>query len=160
MRSMEDQTDQVARRFGALVTEYAQRAGYDVRPGGGGRAALARDLGMSQSAVGRFLDGKSLPHPQKFASIAQILSIDVRNLLVEAGVISANAWPEGATPDVLSVTPQSQPLTPEAAMDAWGIRDAMIRSMLLSQIHTARQLQARQAGEDGDSSEGGAAARG
>ncbi|QNT94838.1 hypothetical protein HEP81_04565 [Streptomyces griseofuscus] len=45
-------------------------------------------------------------------------------------------------------------------MDAWGIRDAMIRSMLLSQIHTARQLQARQAGEDGDSSEGGAAARG
>ncbi|MET8609703.1 helix-turn-helix domain-containing protein [Streptomyces misionensis] len=156
---MEDQTE-VARRFGALVTEYALRAGYDVRPGGGGRAALARELGMSQSAVGRFLDGKSLPHPQKFPQIAQTLGIDVRNLLVEAGVISSEAWPEGASPDVRSVTSRSQPLTPEAAMDAWGITDPMIRSMLLSQINTARLLQAGQVEESGNSRDGGAAARG
>lgn len=135
-----DTTQTPAERFGALVRELAPRAGYDLTPNTGGRTALARDAGMSKSAVGRMIDGKTLPMPHQFESIARALCTDVRNLLVAAEVISATSWPKDANPDVLSATSPS-PLSPEEAADAWGITEPMIRRLLLTHIREAIRLQ-------------------
>jgi len=98
---------------------------------------------MSQSAVSRMLDGKTLPMPHQYEAIASALNVDVRNLLLSAGVISAHSWPEASNLDVPSVTTRSQPLSPEEAADAWGITDPSIRSMLINTIEQAISLQHR-----------------
>lgn len=129
-------------RFGALIAELAERAGYDPTSGTGGRAALARDIGsMSASAVGRMLDGKTLPMPHQLEAIARVVHTDVRTLLVTAGVISAKAWPTDSKADVLSSSAPSQPLSPEAAADMWGIDEPGIRDMLIGAVRQAIRLQ-------------------
>ncbi|GAA2806899.1 MULTISPECIES: helix-turn-helix domain-containing protein [Kitasatospora] len=123
-----------ARRFGAVVHEAAQRAGYDLRPGAGGRLALARDTGMSASAVGRMLRGETLPRPSQFQRIAQALDLDLPDLLVRGGVISedsANDLSQGVR----------SPITPEGALDTWGITHPVIRRFLLASIAQAVALQ-------------------
>jgi len=134
--------ESAAVRFGRLITQLARERGYDMSPGTGGRAALARDLeGMSQSAVSRMLDGKTLPMPSHYELIARVLHTDVRHLLVTARVISPDSWPEGSYPDVRSPNSPPLPLTPEEAADAWGITNPVIRSMLLGNIEQAIRLQ-------------------
>jgi hypothetical protein len=149
----------VTKRFGALITQLAERAGYDPTSGTGGRAALARDIGsMSPSAVGRMLDGKTLPMPHQLEAIARVIHADVRELLVSAGVISANAWPKGANTDVLSTTSApSQPPSPEAAADMWGITEPGIRDMLIGNVRQAIRLQNELNSRNAD--RGGAAVR-
>ncbi|GJF30047.1 hypothetical protein KNE206_27470 [Kitasatospora sp. NE20-6] len=123
-----------ARRFGAVVHEAAQRAGYDLTPGSGGRLALARDTGMSASAVGRMLRGETLPRPSQFERIAQVVHLDLHELLVRGGVISedsANDLSQGVR----------SPITPEGALDAWGVTHPMIRRILLASIDQAISLQ-------------------
>jgi transcriptional regulator with XRE-family HTH domain len=132
-----------AQEFGRLVTRLAIDAGYDVTPGAGGRIALSREIGMSESAVGRMLNGITLPMPSQFEKIAKVLHTDVRNLLVAAGVISREAWPEGVIPDVRSSTTQS-PLSPETYADSWGITDPVIRQTMISNIELAIRLQRAQ----------------
>jgi transcriptional regulator with XRE-family HTH domain len=132
-----------AKRFGALVSELAGEAGYDLTPGAGGRLALARDTGMSESAIGRMLNGLTLPMPNQFEKIARVLNTDVRNLLVAAGVISREAWPEGSIPDVRSASSQS-PLSPEEYADSWGITDPVIRQTMVGSIEMAIRLQRAQ----------------
>ncbi|MFF4900547.1 helix-turn-helix domain-containing protein [Streptomyces sp. NPDC001068] len=134
---------QIAQRFGALVSQLAPAAGYDMTPGAGGRKALARDTGMSESAVGRMLTGLTLPMPNQFENLARVLNTDVRNLLVAAGVISREAWPDGAIPDVGSRSSQS-PLSPEAYADSWGITDPVIRQTMVGSIEMAIRLQRAQ----------------
>ncbi|MFC8463347.1 helix-turn-helix domain-containing protein [Streptomyces sp. NPDC057250] len=129
-----------AERFGALITDLAIRAGYDLAPGGPGRADLARDTGMSVSAVGRMVTGKTLPMPQQLEALARAVHVDVRTLLVTAGVISDHAWPKGASADVASGSSQ-QPLSPEAVADMWGITEPSIRSMLISTAQHVIRLQ-------------------
>ncbi|MFF2612275.1 helix-turn-helix domain-containing protein [Kitasatospora sp. NPDC058046] len=138
-----DTDNDVAVRFGALVTRLAAQRGYDVTPGTGDRAKLADRIGMSRSTFGRMLDGKTLPLPAHFERIAKGLGVDVRDLLVEGRVISEESWPKGDNSDVRSLSSQSPLLTPDAAADAWGITDPMIRSMLVSNIEQAIQLQQR-----------------
>ena len=123
-----------AQRFGAVVHEAARRAGYDLTPGSGGRLALARDTGMSASAVGRMLRGETLPRPSQFQRIAQVVHLDLHELLVRGGVISeesANDLSQGVR----------SPITPEGALDAWGVTHPMIRKFLLASIAQAIGLQ-------------------
>ncbi|GGV30437.1 hypothetical protein GCM10010495_53480 [Kitasatospora herbaricolor] len=137
-----------AQRFGAVVHEAAQRAGYDLTPGTGGRLALARDTGMSASAVGRMLRGETLPRPSQFQRIAQVVHLDLRELLVRGGIVSedsANDLDRGVR----------SPITPEEALDAWGIRHPMIRKFLLATIAQAFALQR----ESEHESRGGGAAQ-
>ncbi|MEV4613266.1 helix-turn-helix transcriptional regulator [Kitasatospora sp. NPDC049258] len=124
-----------ARRFGAAVYTAAERAGYDLRPGAGGRKALADDVGMSASAVGRMLRGETLPHPAQFERIADAVRIELRDLLVRGGVISAYSA------NNLPVRVRSHPISPEEAADAWGITDPVIRRFLLATIAQAINLQ-------------------
>lgn len=131
-----------AQRFGDLVADKATQAGYDLTLGSGGRARLARDIGMSQSAVGRMLDGKTLPMPHLLENIARTVRADVRDLLVTSGVISSQSWPKDTTPNVLSATSQIEQLSPEGVADSWGITDPGIRDMLIGSAHNAIRLQA------------------
>ncbi|GLX54471.1 hypothetical protein Shyhy01_74200 [Streptomyces hygroscopicus subsp. hygroscopicus] len=132
-----------AKEFGILIRQLATAAGYDLTPGKGGRIALARATGMSESAVGRMINGVTLPMPNQFEQIAKVLKTDVRNLLVAAEVISREAWPEGVIPDVRSATEQSQQ-SPEAFADAWGITDPVIRQTMIASIELAIRLQRAQ----------------
>lgn len=143
--------DELARRFGALIAELASKAGYDLTSGQGGRTALARDTGMSASAVGRMIVGKTLPMPHQFESLARAVHADVRTLLVTAGVISGESWPVSSDPHVLS--PEAQPLSPEHAADEWGITDPAIRSMLVSTVRNAIRLQNELNGRRGERGE-------
>lgn len=147
MRSTE-QSPTPAQRFGRLVAEAAERAGYDLNPGGGGRVALARAIGMSPSAVGRMLDGKTLPRPSQFENIASALGLDVRALLVQAEIISSGSWTNSTAEGVRSV------ITPEEAADSWGITNPLVRKMLLSGIRQAIRLQHE---SDAESETGGTA---
>ncbi|MGX1513937.1 hypothetical protein [Streptomyces collinus] len=157
MRSMEERKA-VARRFGALVTELAKAREYDVSPGAGGRSQLAARLDMHVSMVSRALDGEVLPQPWQFKTWARVLEVPLRNLMVEAGVISADDWPEDEVPDVRSVTTSPQNLTPEAVLDAWRIHSPIIRRGLLASMESALAMQAEENERSGV--DGGAAARG
>lgn len=136
-------TEASAAAFGALLTRLARRAGYDVSTGAGGRAKLAKVLDMSVSAVGRNLDGVSLPRPTQYAPWARAVNVPVRTLLVEGGLISSEDWPELAVGAVPSVTP-----TPGAIADALGIHEPMIRGMLIGGIEQAQRLQREADGQD------------
>jgi transcriptional regulator with XRE-family HTH domain len=144
-------TKSTARHFGDLIRRLATDAGYDLTPGKGGRITLAREIGMSESAVGRMLNGITLPMPNQFEQIAKVLHTDVRELLVAAGVISREAWPDGAVPDVRSST--SQPMSPEAYADAWGITDPVIRQTMVGAIELALRLHRAQHTERSAASE-------
>jgi len=129
-----------AQRFGQVVHEAARRAGYDLTPGSGGRLALARDTGMSASAVGRMLRGETLPRPSQFQRIAQAVDLDLPDLLVRGGVISeesANDLSQGVR----------SPITAEGALDAWGITHPVIRRFLLATIAQAVAMQ-RESGHE------------
>ncbi|MEV6565953.1 helix-turn-helix domain-containing protein [Streptomyces kronopolitis] len=152
--------DTPAERFGALVTERARLAGYKLDAGAGGRAHLARDVGMSPSAVGRMLNGKTLPMPQQLEPIARAVKTPVRTLLVMAGVISETSWPTEAYSDVRSASEQTPTVSPEAAADAWGIREPGIRAMLLGTIQHAMSLQAEADNRTDGDDRGEAIARG
>ncbi|MET9321901.1 helix-turn-helix transcriptional regulator [Streptomyces sp. NPDC003038] len=142
MRSMEPpKRETVAQRFGALIYELATKAGFDLTPGAGGRQELAEKSGMHKSSVGRMLDGQTLPSPAAISGLARAVGVDVMDLLIEAEIIPKEDRRKTVVADVLSATPQPQPLSPSAAADAWGITDPMIRGMLISNITQAIRLQ-------------------
>jgi transcriptional regulator with XRE-family HTH domain len=110
-------------------------------PGSGGRTELARDCGMSPSAMGRTLEGKTLPRPSQFELIARAVHRDVREALVEGGIISAESWTDSQV-----VAVRSQPTTPEQVLDSWGINDPTLRAMLLANIKQAMELSNQERG--------------
>ncbi|MFD3917192.1 helix-turn-helix domain-containing protein [Streptomyces sp. NPDC058603] len=153
MRSEES----VRQRFARVVDEAARSAGYDLDIGKGGQAALARDTGLSESAIGRMLKGQTLPAPVHFEAIAKAIKISPLRLLVEGGVIS----PEVLRP--LSETGQSQvrsrPITPSEAAHQLGITDPIGIQMLTTTIEGLKRLQDDKAAGHADDDNGGTAAR-
>jgi transcriptional regulator with XRE-family HTH domain len=106
-----------AKRFGDYVATAARAAGYDIdSQRGGGRAALARDTGMSASSVGRMLKGERLPSPRFYERLAKALRVPLRQLLIESGNAS------DASLDYVAerLTPITS-LTPEEAAPLLGI---------------------------------------
>lgn len=135
-RSPSQTTEGSAADFGALLTELAQRAGFDVTPNAGGRARLAETVGMSVSAISRNLDGVSLPRPSQYIPWARALNVPLRTLMVGGGLVPPEEWPESAVREVRSVTP-----SPGAIADALGIHDPMVRGMLTGSIEQAQRMQ-------------------
>ena len=138
-----------AERFAAYVRPAAQAAGY---VGHGSKARLAADTGMTDSSVSRMLAGQAIPDPRFFEAIAEHLKIDVRDLLVEAGIISAR---------LLTETSQSQVrsrVTPETAADELGFTDPVERQMFLATVERLRRNQHHPSGADQADETGGAAA--
>ncbi|MEU1529625.1 transcriptional regulator [Streptomyces fagopyri] len=159
MRSMEDPTygsratppppslsgrQAQARRAGAYLTAVATAAGYDVRPRQGGRAQLAALTGLSLTTISRTLDGKTLPLPSQLTTWATVLNLDHRRMLVETGHIPE----QRGTQDVNRET-APEPLSPDEAMDMWGITDPIIRKTLSGSIVQAIRLQEELDAADG-----------
>jgi len=140
----------LAARVGAYLTERATTAGFDVRQRAGGRAQLAQRLGVSITTVSRTLEGKTLPLPGQLTAWASVLGINHDELLIESGLLPPKKGSGGPKEEVASAA-----LTPDAAMDAWGITDPKIRKMLNGNIGQAIQLQ-----REIDAADRGATARG
>jgi transcriptional regulator with XRE-family HTH domain len=157
MRSKEDQSPASergtpAQRFGAYMTEAATAAGLDVREGKGGRSRLAEQTGMSLSAVGRMLTGRTLPQPRHFTALARAVKRNPRDLFDIAGLETGRDSTDDRIRPVGSV-----PLTPEEVADMWEISDPALRQLFVSTSEQVRRLQ-REA--DQRESAGGAVARG
>ncbi|MFD7016030.1 helix-turn-helix domain-containing protein [Streptomyces sp. NPDC059928] len=136
---MSDET--VRERFGRLVADAARRTGrYDIdSPRGGGKSALARETGLSESAIGRMLRGETLPDPRHFAAISDAVGLDVNVLLIEAGILPRNYRPTPSETGATGVGSRS--ITPTEAADALGIFDPIAREMLFGTIERLRRLQ-------------------
>lgn len=152
---MSDET--VRKRFGRLVADAARRTGrYDIdSPRGGGKSALARETGLSESAIGRMLRGETLPDPRHFAAIADAVDLDVGRLLVEAEILPREYRATPVETDATGVGSRS--ITPTEAADALGIFDPIAREMLFGTIERLRRLQ--DADDEPASDSGGTAAQ-
>ncbi|MFF5451820.1 helix-turn-helix domain-containing protein [Streptomyces sp. NPDC012950] len=128
-----------AQRFAAVVRPAAQSAGYT---GHGSKSRLARDTGMTESSVSRMLLGQSIPDPTFFEAIAKAINLPVRDLLVEAGIISGRALTETSQSQVRSR------ITPETAADELGITDPVNREMFFAAIERLRRQQNTTAPEE------------
>ncbi|AJE39133.1 hypothetical protein [Streptomyces nodosus] len=143
MRSLEDShhgtrgsRQAQARRVGAYLTAVAIAAGYDVRRRQGGRAQLAAVTGLSLATVCRTLDGKTLPLPSQLTKWAAGLNLDHRVMLLESGFIPEQQQLHLAGREVAAAA-----LSPDEAMNAWGITDPIIRRTLNGTIVHAIRLQ-------------------
>lgn len=106
-----------AQKFAAWLGPAMRRAGLDIdRQQGGGRAKLADACGVSRSTVGRWLDGQTIPSPEYFEAIATTLNTPVTDMLVGAGILSAESLKQIKGPQ-----PAQPPSVEEVAAD-WGIR--------------------------------------
>lgn len=149
MRSGEET---VRQRFGRIVADAAQRTGkYEDR---GGQVLLAQETGMSPSAVGRMLRGETLPDPRHFEAIARALGLNVRDLLVEAEIVSPESL---STPSQTRATGVgSHSITLDEAANALGIFDPVARDMLAATVERLRRIQDAERESDDD---GGTAAQ-
>lgn len=133
-------------RFLAIVEPAARRLGYRDY---GGQAKLSRATGIPDSTLSRMFKGKAIPEVASFESLATVLELDVRDLLVAAGKISDSSLSETRQPQVRSVPP-----TPEEAAAALGITSPRGVEMFLGMVETLRKGEADDHGEE----QGGAAA--
>jgi transcriptional regulator with XRE-family HTH domain len=136
-----------AQQFAAVVAPAARRAGYNGR---GANARLARDAGIPESTVSRMMLGRTIPDPKSFEALAAAIGLPVRDLLVEAGIVSAESLTETTRSQV-----RSQPITLEEAADELGITDPIGRQMFYGTVERLRRQEQEQAP---DSSGGGVTA--
>lgn len=120
-----------AQRFAAIVKPAAIAAGYTGR---GAKAQLARDTGISESTINLLWQGKRIPEPQTFERLAEVVRIDLRDLLIEADIVSATSLTETGPSQV-----RSQPIAPEDAADELGISDPVGREMFLAMVERLRR---------------------
>ncbi|MFF2650357.1 helix-turn-helix domain-containing protein [Streptomyces sp. NPDC058045] len=125
-----------AEQFAAYIREAARRAGYDIdSPRGGGKTAIARATGMSQSSVGRIIAGTSMPDPVYLQPLARTLRVPIEEMLVLSGLVSRESLTEARE------APAQRPLSPRDAANDLGIRDpsmvdafeTMVRALLTQQ---------------------------
>lgn len=134
-RNMTDATPTLAQRFAAVVGPAAERAGYT---GHGRKARLSRATGMTESSVGRMLNGQAIPEPRFFEPLADAVGLHPATLFVEAGLMSRESLQS------LSETDRSQvgsELTPENVADRLGIQDEVGRQMLYATIDRLKRLE-------------------
>lgn len=147
-------SESVRARFGRLVSEAAQRAGYDLNRRGA-KADLARETGMTETAVGRMLSGQTLPDPWAYERIAKAVGLDLRDLLIESGIASPESL---STPSQTGATGVgSDSITLDEAANALGLSDPVAREMLRAAVERQRRFQDAEQDADGG---GGAAAQG
>jgi transcriptional regulator with XRE-family HTH domain len=146
-------------RFAARVAEAAQASGYDLTPRAGGRAALARASGMSETTITRMLNGERLPDPKFFAPLAKVIGLNPLELLVDAGVIPAEIISADTLWSLSETQPspvRSSPITPEEAAEQLGINDPYGREMFLGVVERLRREDSAESPDNGQA--GGMAA--
>ena len=99
--------------FAAWFRDVARTAGYDVDEtyGKGWKRQLADDSGVSESAVGRYTMGQSLPSPAMASALAPQLNVSVDDLLVKSGhKTPADVLDSGGSPGPACETPTARRL--------------------------------------------------
>lgn len=134
------------------MSEAALRAGYDLSKRGM-KAALARNMDMTETAVSRMLSGQTLPDPWSYERIAGAVGLELRDLLIESGIASPESLP---TPFQTGATRVgSDSITPDDAAHALGLTDPVAREMIAAAFARQQRIQAERESDDG----GGAAAQ-
>ncbi|MEU4947661.1 helix-turn-helix domain-containing protein [Streptomyces lavendulae] len=144
-------SESVRARFGKLVSDAAQRAGYDLAKRGT-KAELARQMGMTETAVGRMLRGETLPDPRQFEAIAKTVGLNVGDLLVEAGIVSPESLSTPSQTGAAGVGSRS--ITLDEAANALGIHTPVGREMFAAAVERLQRTERATEADDG----GGAAA--
>ncbi|WP_329032201.1 helix-turn-helix domain-containing protein [Streptomyces sp. NBC_01725] len=146
----------IRERFARIVATAAVAAGFDLQ-GRGGKAELARAIGMDPSNVTRMLAGESLPSPSLFEAIARAVKIPVSELLVAAEIISRESLQPLSETDRSQV--RSRSITPAEAAAQLGITDPVGVQMLTATIERLRRLESDSAADHADDDRGGTAAQ-
>jgi transcriptional regulator with XRE-family HTH domain len=137
--------------FAAWLAPAMRRAGYDLERLSGGRAAFAEAVGVAGATVTRWLQGKSMPDPDKFEPIATALGVDPIDMLQEIGVLSVKRVTSSHETAV-----RSRPIAPSEAAAELGIDDPVEREMFIRFVGTLGSRPKLTAAPD----EGSAAAEG
>ncbi|MFJ5804808.1 helix-turn-helix domain-containing protein [Streptomyces sp. NPDC093093] len=138
----------VRQRFGRLIASAARATGrYDI-DSHGGKAALARAAGLSESTMGRVLRGESIPDPRFFEPLAKAVDVDVMDLLVEAGIVSPETLSTPAQTGAAEVGSRS--ITLDEAADALGIRTAVGRELFAAAVERLQRTERTERATDED----------
>lgn len=130
--------------FAAWLDPHMRAAGYDLERLSGGRAAFAEAVGVSGATVTRWLQGKSMPDPDKFEPIAKALNVDPIDMLKEIGVLSAKRVTLGHETAV-----RSRPIAPSQAAAELGIDDPYERDMFIRFVGTLGRTKPTAAPDEG-----------
>lgn len=132
--------------FAAWLEPAMRRAGFDLDRLSGGRLAFAEAVGVNPGTVTRWLQGKSMPDPDKFEAIAKALDVDPIDMLYGIGVLSAKT---AATSHETAV--RSRPITPSEAADELGIDDPRDREMFIHMVQGFGRRKLNAAPDEGSS---------
>lgn len=116
-----------------LVPSRADQAGLRPEQGWGGRAKFASAAGVSASTVGRLLRGEMTADVRILGQVATALGYPVGDVLVRAGVLSADELQAARTPD------RERPMTPEEAAAELGIVDPIDRDAFAAMVIAMQQ---------------------
>jgi transcriptional regulator with XRE-family HTH domain len=80
--------------FTEWLAAVALAAGYDTTPGRGGRADLAKKMGVDASVVGKALAGGVTPNIGTLRLLAQALDVPIAEMLVRSGTLKPEDLPQ------------------------------------------------------------------
>lgn len=132
--------------FAAWLEPAMRAAGYNLDRLSGGRLAFAEAVGVAPGTVTRWLQGKSMPDPDKFEPIAKALHVDPIDMLQEIGVLSVKRVTSGHETAV-----RSRPIAPSQAAAELGIDDPVEREMFIRFVGTLGNRPKPTAAPDEDS---------
>ncbi|MFG2978817.1 hypothetical protein ACGFYY_38250 [Streptomyces sp. NPDC048331] len=144
----------VRQRFGRLIANAARATGrYDL-DGHGGKAALARAAGLSESTMGRVLRGEAMPDPRFFEPLAKAVDVNAIDLLIAAEILSPESLSAPAQSRATGVGSRS--ITLDEAADALGIQTAVGRELFTAAVERLQRTERTERATADD--DGGAAA--
>ncbi|SDT69579.1 Cro/C1-type HTH DNA-binding domain-containing protein [Streptomyces sp. TLI_053] len=111
--------------------------GYDLGARGGGRTKFAADAGISASSVSRLLAGRGKYEAALLAKIAPVLRVELSELMVRAGIVTADAIGRAADPQ-----PDGPPMTPQEAAAQLGIQSDTAVALFVSMVRTMQEQEA------------------
>ncbi|MFH8993289.1 XRE family transcriptional regulator [Streptomyces sp. NPDC017940] len=127
--------------FGSWLAGRLGTLGFDVSgPRSGGRARFAAKSGLSPSAVTRFLKSELPTDTRTLRTLAEAIDVPYAEVLVRAGVITANELAAVQRPTT------TRHITPDQAADELGIDDPVERKVFVNMAQTL----SRTAPEEGE----------
>ncbi|WP_329148229.1 helix-turn-helix transcriptional regulator [Streptomyces sp. NBC_01456] len=138
-------TNEDRQKFAAWLRTRLVELGYDLStPRAGGQAEFARHAGISHPVVSRTLRGTNSPSPDVLEAMAPVLKVPLRELLVQAGILTEGELPGGA-----GAAGEGQ-VTPERLAAMAGIHEAGLVQQFVTFVAGLRAQQAQKELEQGN----------
>jgi transcriptional regulator with XRE-family HTH domain len=122
-----------AQQFGEWLHDQLVRRGYEMSARGGGRTRFADDSGIGRATISRILSGQGATDTRVLAQLAAALDVPLAEILVRAGILSADELRAVQTPGA------RRHITPDEAADELGIVDDQARRLFVSMTETLRK---------------------